>query len=178
MFDQLLDTHLTGWWWGHRVSEHPEPSDPNLPGVYMLVISMQFTSSTWGSPGGSDGEESTCDARDRDLIPGSGRSLGGGNGYPLQCSCLEESKGRGAWWAPVCGVAKSLTWLRNELWMWHGGGGNLSICKTIQGYGSGYYLLPLRSNKRSWLYFMVKLLLFCLAWLFSLVSAFFFHFSD
>ena len=147
MFDQLLDTHLTGWWWGDRVSEHPEPSDPNLPGVYMLVISMQFTSSTWGSPGGSDGEESTCNARDRDLIPGSGRSLGGGNGYPLQYSCLEKSKGRGAWWAPVYGVAKSLTLLRNELWMWQGGGGNLSICKTIQGYSSGYYFLPLRSNK-------------------------------
>ena len=42
-------------------------------------------------------------------IPGSGRSTGIGNGTPLQYSCLENSMGRGAWWAPVHGVAKSQT---------------------------------------------------------------------
>ena len=45
---------------------------------------------TWeglkGLPGGSDGEESICNARDLGLIPGSGRSPGGGNGNPLQYS--------------------------------------------------------------------------------------------
>ena len=49
------------------------------------------------------------DIRDTGLIPGSGRSPGQGNGNPLQYSCLENSKGRGAWGAPVHGVAKSLT---------------------------------------------------------------------
>ena len=34
-------------------------------------------------PGGSDSKEATCNAEDRGLIPGSGRSLGEGNGYPL-----------------------------------------------------------------------------------------------
>ena len=34
-------------------------------------------------------------------IPGSGRSPGGGNGYPVQYSCLENSMDRGAWWATV-----------------------------------------------------------------------------
>ena len=38
-------------------------------------------------------------------IPGSGRSLGEGNGNPLQCSCLEKPKDRGAWRAMVHGAA-------------------------------------------------------------------------
>ena len=41
-----------------------------------------------GFPGDSDGKESACDAEDLSLIPGSGRSLGEGNGNPLQYSCL------------------------------------------------------------------------------------------
>ena len=47
------------------------------------------------------------------LIPGSGRSPGGGNGNPLQYSCLENSMDRGAWWATVHGVAKSQTRLND-----------------------------------------------------------------
>ena len=47
------------------------------------------------------------------LIPGSGRSPGEGNGYPLQYSCLENAMDRGAWQATVCGVTKSGTWLSN-----------------------------------------------------------------
>ena len=42
-------------------------------------------------------------------IPGSGRSPGGGNGNPLQYSCLKSLKDRGAWWAAVHGVAESDT---------------------------------------------------------------------
>ena len=49
------------------------------------------------------------DAGDMDSIPGSGRSPGGGNGNPLQSPCLENSMGRGAWWATVHGVAKNQT---------------------------------------------------------------------
>ena len=41
------------------------------------------------------------------LIPGSRRSLGGGNGNPLQYSCLGNPMGRGAWWAIVHGVTQS-----------------------------------------------------------------------
>ena len=40
---------------------------------------------------------------------GSGRSLGGGHGYPLQYSCLKNPMDRGARWATVHGVAKSRT---------------------------------------------------------------------
>ena len=60
-----------------------------------------------GFPGGSDSKESACDVGDLGLIfPGSGRSPGEGNGYPLQYSCLEHPMDRGAWWATVRGVAR------------------------------------------------------------------------
>ena len=61
---------------------------------YMLFV---YTCVNTGFPGGSDGKESACKARDLDLIPGLGRSLGEGNGYPLQYSCLENPMDRGAW---------------------------------------------------------------------------------
>ena len=44
-------------------------------------------------------------------IPRSGKPPGGGNDNPLQYSCMENSKDRGAWWATVHGVEKSWTWL-------------------------------------------------------------------
>ena len=46
------------------------------------------------------------DVRDMGLIPGLGRSAGEGNGNPLQYSCLENLKDRGAWRATVHGVAQ------------------------------------------------------------------------
>ena len=49
------------------------------------------------------------DIRDTGLILGSGRSLGGGHGNPLQYSCLENPTDRGAWRATVHRVAKSQT---------------------------------------------------------------------
>jgi len=48
-----------------------------------------------------------ANAGDTSSIPRSGRSPGGGNGYPLQYSCLENSMDRGAWQAIVHGVTKS-----------------------------------------------------------------------
>ena len=62
-------------------------------------------------PLGSDGKESACDVGDPGLIFGLGRSLGEGNAYPLQYSCLENPMDRGAWRAAVHGLAKSLTGL-------------------------------------------------------------------
>ena len=47
--------------------------------------------------------------RDVGLIPGLGRSLGEGNGNPLQDSCLGSPMDRGTWQATVCGVDKSWT---------------------------------------------------------------------
>ena len=63
-----------------------------------------------GFPGGSVVKNPPANAEDTGdagLIPGSGRSPGGGNSNPLQCSCLENPIDRGAWWATVHRVAKS-----------------------------------------------------------------------
>ena len=79
---------------------------------HMLFV---YTCVNTGFPGGSDGKESACKARDLDSIPGLGRSPGAGNGYPLQYSCLESPMDRGAWWATVHGITQSQTWLSN----WH-----------------------------------------------------------
>ena len=49
------------------------------------------------------------DAGDLGSIPGLRRSLGEGNGSPLQYPCLENFMDRGAWWAVVYGVSKSQT---------------------------------------------------------------------
>ena len=54
-----------------------------------------------GFPGGPDSEESACNTGDPGSIPGSGRSPGEGNGYPLQYSRLENPMDRGAWQATV-----------------------------------------------------------------------------
>ena len=48
-------------------------------------------------PGGSDDKVFACNAGDPCLILGLGRSLGDGNGNPLQYSCLENSMDREAW---------------------------------------------------------------------------------
>ena len=50
--------------------------------------------------------KTACSAGDPGSIPGSGRSLGEGNGNLLQYSYLENSTDREVWWAKVHGVAK------------------------------------------------------------------------
>ena len=62
-----------------------------------------------GFPGGSDGKELPHNVGDLHSIPGLERSSGEGNVNLLQCSCLENSMNRGAWWATVHGVTKSRT---------------------------------------------------------------------
>ena len=65
----------------------------------MLVLLLGF-------PGGSDSKQSVCKAEDPDLIRGSGKSPGEGNGYPLQYSGLENDMDRGAWWVTVMGLQR------------------------------------------------------------------------
>ena len=61
--------------------------------------------------GVSDAKELACSTGDLGSVPGSGRSPGERNGYPLQYSCLENSTGRGAYRFIVHGAAKSRTQL-------------------------------------------------------------------
>ena len=51
--------------------------------------------------------------------------IGEGNGNPLQCSCLENPKDRGAWWAAVYGVTQSRTRLKRL-------SSSSSICKIVK----------------------------------------------
>ena len=64
--------------------------------------------------GGSDRQESDCNAVVGGSIPGWGRSPGKGNDNPLQYSCLENPMDRGAWWDTVHGVAKSQVRLSDQ----------------------------------------------------------------
>ena len=49
------------------------------------------------------------DIRDMGLIPGLGRSPGGGHSNPLKYSCLKNPMDKGTWWARVHGVTESDT---------------------------------------------------------------------
>ena len=71
-----------------------------------------LTAQRWGFLGSSVIKNPTANAGDADSIPMSGRSPGGGNGTPLQYSCLENPMDRGPWWAMVHTVAKSQTRLQ------------------------------------------------------------------
>ena len=54
--------------------------------------------------------------------------IGEGNGNPLQCSCLENPRDGGAWWAAVYGVTQSRTWLK-----WLSSGSRLGISSLLKG---------------------------------------------
>ena len=71
------------------------------------LLGSSYVLLTCGFSGGSVVKNPLANVGDVGLIPGSGRYPGGGNGNPLQYSCLENPKDRGAWQATVCGVTKS-----------------------------------------------------------------------
>ena len=83
----------------------------------MLIQTIHYFSGYWyllGFPGGSvvnTPPASSGDTRDMGLVPKSGRFPGGGNGNPLQYSCLDNSIDRGALCTTVHGITKSPTWL-------------------------------------------------------------------
>ena len=74
-------------------------------------------------PGGSAGKESACNAGDLGLIHGLGRSPGEGKGYPLQYSCLENSKD-----CIVHGVTKSWTRLSDFHFYFQGSRAGVGKC--------------------------------------------------
>ena len=77
-------------------------------------------------PGGPGDKEFAFSAGDLGSIPRSGRSPGGGHGFPLQCSCLENPTDGAAWRATVHGVVKGRTRLNNQ--HFHSGG---AMAKTL-----------------------------------------------
>ena len=102
--------------------------------AHQSVISkcLMCSSLVWSFPAGSEVKASACNAGDSDLIPGLGRSPWDGNGNPLQYSCLENPRDRGAWWAAVYGVTQSWTRLKQ-----------LSSSSSSRQKGDNAVLLPL-----------------------------------
>ena len=93
-----------GAWWATVngvAKSRKQLRDLALMHTVMVTLSLGF-------PGGSDSQESACNAEDLGSTPGSGRSPGEGNGDPPQYSCLENSLDRGAWQARVRGACKEL----------------------------------------------------------------------
>ena len=87
----------------------PDPGIEPMSLTSPALASKFLTTTPLSFPRGSDSKESVCNAGDLGLIPGSRRSPGEGNDYPLQYYCLKSSMDRGAWGATVHGVAKSWT---------------------------------------------------------------------
>ena len=77
-----------------------------------------------GFPGGSDAKESTCNTGNLGSIPELGKSLGGGHGYPIQYSCLENPHGQRSLAGYSPAAAKSLQ-------------SCLTLCDPIDGSPSG-----------------------------------------
>ena len=75
-------------------------------GFYLHIILWSYGLPQWLS-----GKESACNAADTGLIPGSGRSPGGGYCNPFQYSCQENAMDRGACWPIAHRVTKSQPWL-------------------------------------------------------------------
>ena len=65
--------------------------------IHMQISCIEesgFGWAVWGFPIGSDGKESACYVGELGLIPGLGKSPGGGHGNPLQYFCLENPHGQ------------------------------------------------------------------------------------
>ena len=85
------------WWMLPEGTQWRGSSGINVQQPWVDHLSfLQFGSSSGivGFPGGSEGKESACNAGDLGSVPGLGRSLGEGNGYPLQYSPPGKSHGQ------------------------------------------------------------------------------------
>ena len=72
-------------------------------------------------------------------------SIGEGNGNPLQCSCLENPRDVGAWWAAVCGVTQSRTRLK-RLSSSSSSSGKMEtiVTKQVESFPSDYLQLQIK----------------------------------
>ena len=121
--------HLNRWGWDGAREERSKSADSNAKYTYaqdtvllcyfggrlfesFLVTRAKLFVFKWREErsfsGGSVVKNPPGNPGDLGLIPESGRFPGGGNGNPLQYSCLENSIDSGTWWATVHGVEK--TW--------------------------------------------------------------------
>ena len=118
----LANTFLLSCWvCGHLLWQQWHPTPVLLPGKSHGQRSL-VGCSPWG--------HKESDTTERLHFHFSLSCIGEGNGNPLQCSCLENPRDGGAWWAAVYGVAQSQTRLK---WL-SSSSSYSSHRKTIQGY--------------------------------------------
>ena len=111
------------WFFGQKACGILAP----WPGIKSAPLALESKVSTIGplwkslciciAYGDTGGKDPVCQCRSLKrgrFNPGSGRSPGGGNGNPLQYSCLQNPIDMGAWRATVHRVAKSQTWLKQR----------------------------------------------------------------
>ena len=82
--------------------------------------------------------------QEKSLLQGHRRRHGEGNGNPLQCSCLESPRDRGAWWAAIYGVAQSRTrlkWLSSSSSRRRQGGSYSKLSKLPKGFRKAFVFL-------------------------------------
>ena len=94
----VVGTRTPGMWY--------MPRSPEIREFKSLPFSKTLLELLRGFPGSSDGKVSACNAGNLGLIPGLGRSLGAGNGNPLQYSCFGNPMDKGAWQAAVYRATK------------------------------------------------------------------------
>ena len=92
-----------------KTTKPPKAKNFTQPWTTQILV---LARSCWGFPVGSVVKNLLANAGGMGWIPGSWRSPREGNGNPLQCSCLENPRDGGTWWAAVYGVAQSKTWLK------------------------------------------------------------------
>ena len=92
VYKRAVSRSVLAWGKGRQI-EHPQ--------VYCYLLRRE------GLSNGSVVKNPPVNEGDMCSIPGLGRSPGGGNGIPLQYSCLGNHMDRSAWWATVHAVAKS-----------------------------------------------------------------------
>ena len=99
------EVNFDNLWWGNDTSRRRQwhPTPVLLPGKSHGQRSL-VGCSPWGCK--------ELDMTERLHFHFSLSCIGEGNGNPLQCSCLENPRDRGAWWAAVYGVTQSRTRLK------------------------------------------------------------------
>ena len=130
--------------WGHKVSDTTQRLNWTECNIIPLTSS--------GFLDGSAGKESTCQCRRCRFDPWVGKIPGGGNGNPLQYSCLENPMEKGAWWAMVHAVAKSQKWLK---WLSTHTHLSFHIIPTKQGTAERCLVMIVLILKTFFLYFLI-----------------------
>ena len=119
---QLISKSRSVHWWqnGDFISGHPTPGEDSIqstsifqgngtPPQYSCLANPMDGGAWWAAVHGVAESRTLLSDLTFTSLHFSLSCIGAGNGNPLQCSCLENPRDGGAWWAAVSGVAQSRT---------------------------------------------------------------------